>query len=90
MIDAKEAFVKEHAPREQASSSNEEYGTKASGFAGGGPFSCKNCVHKKAMESQRVCVHPKVNADPDLADRKRAGKFLIIDADDCCRYVRPS
>lgn len=68
-----------------------EFGTKESGFAGGGPFSCMNCVHMKHVKNQDVvCTHPEVNDDPALEDRDRTGGFVIVDFDDCCRYVRPA
>jgi len=66
-----------------------EFGTKASGFAGGGPFSCSMCAHKRNVKQESVCAHPKVNEDPDLKDRDRAGGFVIVGFDDCCRFVRP-
>lgn len=66
-----------------------EIGTKASGFADSGPYHCMNCVWKKHVNETDVCTHPVVNADPELKDRQRTGDFLIVDWDDCCRYVRP-
>jgi len=70
-----------------------EIGTKATGFAEGGPFTCMNCVWKDHStddgEVVDVCTHPKVNADPALQNRKNEAGLVIIDADDCCRYVRP-
>ena len=66
-----------------------EYGTKASGFADGGPFSCTNCVHMKHTNKSDVCTHPKVNDDPELKDRDRVSSFVVVDSRDCCRYVRP-
>jgi hypothetical protein len=67
-----------------------EFGTKESGFAGGGPFSCMNCAHRRSVKDQAVCGHPKVNDDPELKKRNRSGGFVIIGFDDCCRYVRPA
>jgi len=71
----------------------EEYGTKASGFGEGGPFSCSDCVHKvlsknAAGEGVAACVHPTVMADPELVDRKLPDGTIEVDADDCCRFVR--
>lgn len=66
-----------------------EFGTKESGFASGGPFSCLNCVHRKIVSKRDVCTHPTVNDDPALKDRDRSGGFIVVAFDDCCRYVRP-
>jgi hypothetical protein len=66
-----------------------EIGTKASGFSEGGPFSCNNCVHMTHKNNVDVCSHPKVNSDPELKDEPREGGLIMVDFDDCCRYVRP-
>lgn len=90
MADAKQEFVSGHRERE-SSANNAEYGTKASGFATDGPFSCKNCVHKMSTRGVAICTHPKVNDDPQLRQRARGQNgYVIVDADDCCRYVRPT
>ena len=74
----------------------EELGTKASGFAGGGPFSCMNCVHRTphsknaAGEEVDSCKHPTVMDDPELQDRKLPDGTIEVDNDDCCRFVRPT
>jgi hypothetical protein len=73
-----------------------ELGTKMSGFTGGGPFSCMDCVHRtphsKNAKGEEVdsCKHPDVMADPELADRKLPDGTIEVDADDCCRFVRPT
>ena len=70
-----------------------EIGTKDTGFAEGGPFTCMNCVHRshygEGDEAVDSCHHPKVMADPKLKDRKLPDGSIEVDADDCCRYVRP-
>jgi len=72
-----------------------EIGTKASGFSGGGPFSCMDCVHRSPHSKRKdgsiadSCKHPKVMSDPELADDKLPDGTIEVDADDCCRYVRP-
>ncbi len=74
----------------------EELGTKASGFAGGGPFSCMDCVHRTphsknaAGEEVDSCKHPTVMGDPELASRKLPDSTIEVDNDDCCRFVRPT
>lgn len=73
----------------------EELGTQASGFSGGGPFTCMNCVwrtpHSTDENGEEVdsCRHPKVMADPELEDRKLPDGTIKVDYDDCCRFVRP-
>src|SRR5208283_2282228 len=73
-----------------------ELGTKMSGFTGGGPFSCMDCVHRtphsKNAKGEEVdsCKHPDVMADPELADRKLPDGTIEVDANDCCRFVRPT
>ena len=73
----------------------EELGTQASGFSGGGPFTCMNCVwrtpHSTDEGGKEVdsCRHPKIVADPDLEDRKLPDGTIKVDYDDCCRFVRP-
>src|SRR5271157_3401163 len=47
-----------------------EIGTKATGFAEGGPFSCNNCQWMGHRNNEDVCTHPKVKADPKLKDRR--------------------
>ncbi len=74
----------------------EELGTKMSGFAGGGPFSCMDCIHRtphsKNAEGVEVdsCKHPAVMDDPELQDRKLPDGTIEVDSDDCCRFVRPT
>jgi GNAT superfamily N-acetyltransferase len=71
-------------------------GTKMSGFAGGGPFSCMDCIHRTphsknaAGEMVDSCKHPTVMADPELADRKLPDGTIEVDNDDCCTFVRPT
>jgi hypothetical protein len=73
----------------------EDIGTKMSGFSGGGPFSCMDCVHRTPHskdakgEQQDSCKHPKVMADPELGDRKLPDGTIRVGYDDCCNYVRP-
>src|SRR5208337_1984655 len=66
-----------------------EIGTKASGFAEGGPYSCNNCVWMIHEDNEDVCSHPVVNADPELAQLKNDMGHVRVDFDDCCRFVRP-
>jgi len=74
----------------------EEFGTKMSGYAGGGPFSCMDCVHRtphsKDANGEEVdsCKHPTVMADPELESRKLPDGKIRVDNDDCCRFVRPT
>jgi len=73
----------------------EDIGTKASGFAEGGPFSCMDCVHRtphsKDAGGEEVdsCKHPEVMADPELKDRLLPDGTIKVGYDDCCNYVRP-
>ena len=66
-----------------------EVGTKASGFAEGGPFSCNNCVHMTHVDNEDVCTHPKVMSDPELKDRQNDKGQIRVDFTECCRFVRP-
>lgn len=64
-------------------------GTKATGFAEGGPFSCNNCVWMDHENNEDICSHPKVNADPELLHLKNKAGHVRVDFDDCCALVRP-
>jgi hypothetical protein len=70
----------------------DETGTKESGYADQGPYSCKNCIHKTASD-EPFCIHPKVIGDPDLQNRlvmidmRPAIKVCLEHG--CCTYVRP-
>lgn len=72
-----------------------EYGTKDSGFAGGGPFSCMDCIHRTphtALSETEVvdtCSHPDVMDDVELQDRKMPDGTIRIFYGECCGYVRP-
>ena len=72
-----------------------ELGTEASGFASGGPFSCMDCLHRTPHSFDSSgnlvdsCSHPLVIGDDELTDKKLPDGTVEVDADDCCRYVRP-
>ena len=68
----------------------DETGTPDSGYATAGPYSCKCCIHKTAMD-EPFCVHPRVVGDHDLQDQlvQINGRPVVkIDMEHgCCRYV---
>ncbi len=70
-----------------------EIGTKDTGFAEGGPFTCMNCVWRshygEGDEAVDSCHHPKVTADSALEDRKLPDGSIKVGHDECCRFVRP-
>jgi hypothetical protein len=78
---------------DKSSRSEAEVGTKATGFDSCGPYTCMDCVWKDhstdGKEVVDVCTHPKVNADPELKSKKNKAGLVMIDQDDCCRFVRP-
>jgi len=70
-------------------------GTKSTGFSGGGPATCMDCVHRTphstnaAGEHVDSCSHPKVMADPDIpADKKNPDGTVTVDHDDWCWFAR--
>lgn len=76
-------------------------GTKASGFASGGPYHCEDCIHALHAASKTgnaACYHPAVMGDPDLPDmpdgtagseRKQDDGGIRVDAEvECCDFVR--
>lgn len=84
------AYHRKLAEAQKPKENDEEFGTKASGFAEGGPFSCMNCVHMQHVNNEDVCVHPTVKSDPDLAHLLTPEGNIKVDYDDCCRFVRPA
>lgn len=69
-------------------------GTKATGFADGGSFSCMNCIHRTPHSKENgeiidSCKHPLVMADPELKDRKLPDGTIRVGWDECCAFVRP-
>ena len=83
------AYQRKMAEAKKPKKDEGEIGTKASGFADNGPYSCMSCIHKKHVKNTDVCTHPTVNADPELEGNPREGDFLVVGYDECCRFVRP-
>jgi len=60
-------------------------GTKRSGYIENGKQYCGDCIHRKP--GTPLCLHPEVNADPEMQDRK-LGDVTRIDLENgCCDYV---
>lgn len=60
-------------------------GTRKSGYIENGKQYCGDCIHRKP--GTPLCLHPEVNADPEMAARKE-GDAIRIDLDNgCCDYV---
>ncbi len=88
------AWAENYFPK-RAADNTEDIGTKQSGFAEGGPFSCMDCVHRtphsKDAKGEEVdsCKHPKVCSDPELKDRLLPDGMIRVGYDDCCNFVQP-
>ena len=70
-------------------------GTELTGFCGGGPATCMNCLHRtphsKDASGEEVdsCNHSMVKRDPGIeADRKLPDGTVKVDADDWCEFFR--
>jgi broad specificity phosphatase PhoE len=67
-----------------------EQGTKASGYEEKGPYHCKDCIHKTAVD-EPYCIHPEVISDPEMKDKLVTigdTKAVEINLEEgCCKYV---
>lgn len=60
-------------------------GTKLSGYAAGGPYSCGHCRY---LVLRNQCGHPVVQADPET--KKTADGLALVDSvHGCCEFVDP-
>jgi hypothetical protein len=75
---------------------HDEFGTSATSFAEGGPFSCMDCVHRTPHSKDKTgklvdsCSHPLVMKDPQLKHKKLPDGTIEVDHDDCCKFVWPN
>ena len=70
-------------------------GTELTGFCGGGPATCMNCLHRTphskdaSGEEMDSCNHPLVKRDSGIeTDRKLPDGTVRVDADDWCELFR--